>query len=69
MAAKKTLIALAPKGSKATEFFEIEHAERILRLHNCAWEVVDDNLEWTGNEFVKKPNTSRVKSVEQKTAD
>ena len=69
MAAKKTLVALAPKGSKATEVFEIEHAERILRLHNCAWEVVDDNLEWTGNEFVKKPNSSRVKAVEQKTAD
>lgn len=69
MAAKKTLVALAPKGSKATEFFEIEHAERILRLHNCAWGVVDDNLEWTGNEFVKKQNTGRVKSVKQETTD
>jgi len=69
MGAKKTLVALTPIGGSAAEFFEIEHAERIMRLPNCVWRVTDTNFEWTKNGFTTKSNTSGVKAVKQKTAD
>lgn len=69
MGAKKTLVALTPIGGSAPEFFEIEHAERIMRLPNCAWRVTDEHLEWTSNGFTTKSNTSGVKAIKQKTAN
>lgn len=64
MVAKKTMVALKPKGGGATELFEVEHAERILRLWNCAWEVADNELEWTGNEIRRRKNKGGVEKSE-----
>ena len=74
MEAKTTLVTLKARGSDHTETLEASHAERILRLSNCAWELpsnsdfqfVNNGLEHRGN---KNGDSGKKKQRDNKQGD
>lgn len=50
---KVKLKAKDVKDAKSKEF-EIDHANKLLKLSNTQWELADDKFVWNGTEIAKK---------------
>lgn len=64
MSAKVTMVRLRAKDSGRTKAFEIDHARNILRIVNTAWELVDENFIFVGNEIRRNKNKDGGRKTE-----
>jgi hypothetical protein len=62
----ETVVTLRTKGKKGkTQEFGIGQALRLLKLPGCAWELHDDNFEFTGNDIKRRASKGKNTKSEE----